>query len=48
MEAELQELRDLVAQLRSDNERLRQEQTPVVPGPSVASPVAPAGPSVMQ
>lgn len=48
MEAELQELRDLVAQLRADNEWLRQEQTPVVvPGPSVAS-TATAGPSVMQ
>ncbi len=35
MEAKLQKLRDL-AQLRSDNERLRQEQTPVViPGASV-------------
>ncbi len=49
MEAELQELRDLVAQLRSDNERLRQEHTPVViPGPSVAFPSATAGPSVKQ
>lgn len=34
MEGELQELRDLVAQLRADNERLRQEQAAAVPGPS--------------
>ncbi len=48
MEAKLQKLRDL-AQLRSDNERLRQEQTPVViPGASVVSPIATAGPSIMQ
>lgn len=34
MEAEMQELRYLVAQLRADNERLRQEQVAAVPGPS--------------
>lgn len=34
MEADLQELRDLVAQLKADNERLRQEQAAAVPGPS--------------
>ncbi|KAK0137080.1 hypothetical protein N1851_026725 [Merluccius polli] len=34
MEEELQELRDLVAQLKVDNERLRQEQAPVGPAPS--------------
>nr|XP_046232119.1 uncharacterized protein LOC124052199 [Scatophagus argus]XP_046232120.1 uncharacterized protein LOC124052199 [Scatophagus argus] len=37
METELQELRDLVAQLRTDNERLRQEQVAAVPGSSIAS-----------
>lgn len=38
MEAELQEMRDLVAQLKADNERLRQEQVPVgVPDPGAAS-----------
>lgn len=37
MAEELQELQDLVAQLRADNERLRQEQTQIViPGPSTA------------
>ncbi|KAK0143575.1 hypothetical protein N1851_018314 [Merluccius polli] len=36
MEAELQELREVVAQLRADNERLRQEQVAAVPGPSTA------------
>lgn len=35
MEGELQELRDLVAQLRADNERLQQEQTAATPGPNV-------------
>lgn len=40
MEGELQELRDLVAQLRADNERLRQEQAAAVPGPSAASSVS--------
>ncbi|KAK0145448.1 hypothetical protein N1851_015636 [Merluccius polli] len=34
MEEELQELRALVAQLKVDNERLRQEQAPVGPAPS--------------
>lgn len=34
MEADLQELRDLVAQLKADNERLQQEQAAAVPGPS--------------
>lgn len=36
MEAELQDLRDLVAQLKADNERMRQEQAVAVPGPSTA------------
>lgn len=36
MEVELQELRDLVAQLRVDNERLRQEQVAAMPDPSTA------------
>ena len=36
MEGDLQELRDLVAQLRADNEKLRQEQAAAVPGPSTA------------
>ncbi|KAM7406700.1 hypothetical protein PAMP_001057 [Pampus punctatissimus] len=40
MEAEMQELRDLVAQLQADNERLRQEQVAVVPGPSTAPSVS--------
>lgn len=34
MEEELQELRDLVLQLKADNERLRQERVPVVQPPS--------------
>lgn len=48
MEEELQELRDLVAQLRADNERLWQEQAAAVPGPSTvpstsaALPMAPS------
>lgn len=43
MEGELQELRDLVAQLRADNERLWQEQAAAVPGPStVPSTMAPS------
>lgn len=41
MEAELQELRDLVAQLKADNERLRLEQAPENPGPSDAREAAP-------
>lgn len=44
MEGELQELRELVAQLRTDNERLRQEQAAAVPGSSSA-PLAPTVPS---
>lgn len=35
MEVELQELRDLVAQLMGENERLRQEQAVVKRGPGV-------------
>lgn len=48
MEEELQELRDLVAQLKADNERLRQEQAPVglspsaIPSTSSAVPAASA------
>lgn len=48
MEAELQEMRDLVAQLKADNERLRQERAPVEPpSPGAASSSAsrPATPS---
>ena len=47
MDVELQELRELVAQLKADNERLWQEQAAAVPGPSSESstssvpPVAP-------
>ncbi|XP_061574028.1 uncharacterized protein LOC133440726 [Cololabis saira] len=41
MEEELQELRELIAQLRTDNDRLRQEQVMAVPGPSIAPPVSP-------
>lgn len=40
MEAELQELRDLVAQLKADNEKLRQERAAAVPGPSAAPSVS--------
>lgn len=36
MEGELQELRDAIAQLRAENERLRQEQAVAAPGPSAA------------
>ena len=39
MEGELQELRDLVAQLRTENDRLQQEQAATVPGPSAAPPI---------
>lgn len=40
MEEELQQLRDLVVQLRADNERLQQEQAGTMqPGPS-ASPLS--------
>lgn len=41
MEGELQELRDLIVQLRTENERLRQEQAAAVPGPSVGPSIAP-------
>ncbi|XP_062416593.1 uncharacterized protein LOC134121324 [Pungitius pungitius] len=41
MGEELQELRDLVAQLRADNERMRQEQNVNTPGPSSAAPTIP-------
>ncbi len=37
MEEELRELRELIAQLKADNERLRQERALALPGPSVAS-----------
>lgn len=38
MEDELREMRDLVTQLRADNERLRQERAPIdVPDPGAAS-----------
>lgn len=36
MEGELQELRDLVVQLRAENDRLQREQAAAVPGPSAA------------
>lgn len=39
MEGELQELRDLVAQLRAENDRLQREQAAAVPGPSAAPPI---------
>lgn len=45
MEEELQELRDMIAQLRADNERLRQERTSVPLGPSDSSAPVP-GPSI--
>lgn len=52
MEEELQELSDLVAQLKADNERLRQEQAPVGPAPSAipstSSVVPPAMPASLQ
>lgn len=35
----MQELRDLVAQLRAENERLQREQAAAVPGPSAAPPI---------
>jgi hypothetical protein len=38
MEEELQELRDLITQLKADNERLRLERADAVPGPSSAPP----------
>ena len=40
MEAELQELREVVAQLSADNERLKQEQVAAVPGSSTTSSVS--------
>ncbi|KAK2848310.1 hypothetical protein Q7C36_009992 [Tachysurus vachellii] len=45
MDEDVQELRELVAQLRADNERLRQEQAPVTPGPSTAPLMATTTPS---
>ncbi len=36
MEEELQKLKELIAQLKMDNERLRQERALELPGPSVA------------
>lgn len=45
MEGELQELRDLVAQLKTDNERLLQERAVEVPGPSAAPLTATVPPS---
>ena len=36
----MQGLREVVAQLRADDERLRQEQVAAVPGPSTAPPVS--------
>ncbi|XP_050959763.1 uncharacterized protein LOC127161158, partial [Labeo rohita] len=48
MEDEMRELRDLVAQLKSDNERLRQEQVSVAqPGPSNVSIPAVADPPLV-
>lgn len=38
MEGELQELRDLVMQLKADNERLRREQVAAAPDPAAAGP----------
>lgn len=43
MEEEMQQLRDLVMQLKADNERLRQEREASQAGPSVATP-APSAP----
>lgn len=40
MEGELQELRDLVMQLKADNERLWREQVAAVPDPAAAGPSA--------
>lgn len=48
MEAELQEMRELVAQLKADNERLRQERAPVElldPGAASSSVSRPVTPS---
>lgn len=41
MEEELQQLRDLVLQLRADNEHLHQERDASQAGPSVTSPSSP-------
>lgn len=38
MEGELQERRDLVTQLKADNERLQREHVATVPDPAVAGP----------
>ncbi|XP_035990395.1 uncharacterized protein LOC118562725 [Fundulus heteroclitus] len=40
MEAEMQDLRSLIVQLRAENEKLRQEQEAARPGPSTAQSVA--------
>lgn len=40
MDEELQELRELVAQLKANNERLRREQPAPLPGPSTAPPAS--------
>lgn len=45
MEGELQELRDLIVQLRAENERLRQEQAAAVPGPSTGPPTSAVPPT---
>lgn len=42
MDEEMQQLRDLVAQLRAENERLLQEGVSPQAGPGVAAPVPPA------
>ncbi|KAK0150770.1 hypothetical protein N1851_008113 [Merluccius polli] len=44
MDVELQELRELVAQLKADNEKLRQEQAAAVPGPSSEASTASVAP----
>ncbi|KAM7376711.1 hypothetical protein PAMP_006422 [Pampus punctatissimus] len=50
MEDEIQELRELIAQLKADNERLRQGQAGVLPSTSSTPSVAPStsGPSVAE
>lgn len=48
MEEELQQLRDLVLQLRADNERLHQERDASQAGPSVTSPASPVSASSSQ
>lgn len=47
MDEELQELRDLVAQLKVDNERLRQQQALAVQDPNVI-PVLPNLPQAVK